>query len=81
MSTASALLFAAVPIIAAFSLDTDTFVPFLILFCVIAGLSISGNNRHSDSARNDVKRHISKAGSKLGSRSVCRQKSAEFSRF
>jgi hypothetical protein len=47
MSTALALLFAAVPIIAALSLHMDTFVPFFILFCVSAGLTISGNERHA----------------------------------
>jgi len=45
MSTASALIFAAVPVIAALSLHMDLFVPFFILFCVAAGLSMSDRAR------------------------------------
>jgi hypothetical protein len=59
----------------------DTFVPFLILFCVIAGLSISGNGRCSDSTHSQTKRQRSKVDCKLGSRSAYRQRSAEFTRF
>lgn len=41
MATIPYLLFVAVPIIAALALDTDTFVPFFILFCVVAALCTS----------------------------------------
>ena len=41
MQTISFLVFLAVPILAASVIDTDAYVPFLILFFAIAGLSAS----------------------------------------
>ncbi len=41
MQTISFLVFLAVPIFAALIIDTEAFVPFLILFFAIAGLSAS----------------------------------------
>jgi len=80
MSTASALLFAAVPIIAALSLNMDTFVPFFILFCVSAGLTISSNERQNRTG-SDASLHGNNAGSKTGSRSPNRPQAAGFARF
>jgi hypothetical protein len=62
MSTASVLLFAAVPIIAALSLNMDAFVPFFILFCVIAGLTISSDGRHADAPHRDAARQDASSG-------------------
>jgi hypothetical protein len=49
MPAALCLIFIAAPIIAALSLDSDTFVTFLILYCVTAGLCTSSADTPTDS--------------------------------
>jgi hypothetical protein len=52
MPAALCLIFIAAPIIAALSLDSDTFVTFLILYCVTAGLCTSSADTSADPIEN-----------------------------
>jgi len=48
-------LLAVVPIIGALSLDIDAFVPFLVLFCVAAGLVVSDADKRAGPAAGSPK--------------------------
>lgn len=61
------LLFLTVPAIAALSLDISTFVPLLILFCVVAGLSTTPAGEPVDLLQTDKSARDSKrAGKRIG---------------
>jgi len=51
MSAIAFVLFLTMPILAAYFLDTDLFVLFLILFCVVGVLSTSARDPFSTSRR------------------------------
>lgn len=52
MPTALCLIFVAAPIVAALSFELDTFVPFMILFCVFVGLASSSNTSAGSRSEN-----------------------------
>jgi hypothetical protein len=64
------LLFLTMPILAAFFLDTDTFVQFLILFCLVGGLCTSDSDPLTRSRRQGAPRNLTRCntpGSDRGS--------------
>jgi hypothetical protein len=50
------VLFLTLPIVAAFFLEADIFVLFLILFCVVGGLCTSASDPLTGACREDARR-------------------------
>lgn len=77
MQTISFLIFLAVPVLAASVIDTDAYVPFLILFFAIAGLSAShplydgAEQGEQDMPPQDSSRKLSSAAGDGPARGAC----------
>jgi hypothetical protein len=64
------VLFLTLPIVAAFFVDADIFVLFLILFCVVGGLCTSGSDPLASSHREEVGRKPAPCGVRDGNRGI-----------
>jgi hypothetical protein len=64
------VLFLTLPIVAAFFLEADIFVLFLILFCVVGGLCTSASDPLPGSRRKDARPEPAPCGVREGNRGI-----------